>query len=417
MLPRMFERDGFNVTFNTTENCNLRCTYCYEINKKNKHLDIAKAKKFIDLLIKEDDPCGLDSDPTWKDSLKNKGITLDFIGGDSFMNVELLDQILTYWVQQVNLIDNERTRNWKNNWKASITTNGTLFSLQEVRDFCMKWKRVLSPGISIDGCPEIHDKCRIFPDGRGSMNEILKNWNWYKTNFPREAESTKATCAKASIPYLYDSLVFMHEKLGLTHINQNFIMEDTGCTSEDYNLLEEQLKKCADYCLEHRHELYWGILSNDFATAHRSQGLDWDERGHCGSGAMPCLSVDGDIYPCFRWLPHTQHKEKVLCVGNVEEGFNHKENFYVVRHGSCRANCTKEQKCRECEYESACSYCIAGCYVENGDFIRTTHICEITKIQVKWARYYWSKYYELEGLPFDGDWAKLANDNKSIINT
>ena len=95
MLQKMFERDGFNVTFNTTETCNLRCTYCYEINKKNKHLDIAKAKKFIDLLIKEDDPCALDSDPTWKDSLKNKGITLDFIGGDSFMNVELLDQILT----------------------------------------------------------------------------------------------------------------------------------------------------------------------------------------------------------------------------------------------------------------------------------------------------------------------------------
>ena len=94
-----------------------------------------------------------------------------------------------------------------------------------------------------------------------------------------------------------------------------------------------------------------------------------------------------------------------MSVGDIENGFNHKENFKKVREGAYRCNCTREEKCRECEFESACVYCIGGCYAEFGDFIRTTHICEITKLQVKWARYYWTKYYEKKGLPPITDWS------------
>ena len=121
---------------------------------------------------------------------------------------------------------------------------------------------------------------------------------------------------------------------------------------------------------------------------------DYFCKGWCGSGLMPALSIDGDIYPCFRWLPHTQHSKGVMSVGNVNEGFIHKENFKKVRDGAIRANCTKDSKCLTCECEPVCAYCIGGCYAEYGDFIRTTHICEITKIQVEYARKYWKKVEE-----------------------
>ena len=51
-----FVNDGVGVktiTFQVTEYCNLACTYCYQINKSKEKLDIEKAKKFIELLIKE----------------------------------------------------------------------------------------------------------------------------------------------------------------------------------------------------------------------------------------------------------------------------------------------------------------------------------------------------------------------------
>lgn len=398
------ERMAFSVTFNTTEDCNLRCKYCYEINKRQVHLGLDKAKKFIDLLLNDEDPANV-KNSDFLPNLYQAGITIDFIGGDALMNVDLLDKILIYWLEAVNTTKTKNAEYWRTNWRVSISSNGTLFDDPNVRAFLEKWKNNISLGVSIDGCPEIHDAYRVFPNGKGSMSAILENWEWYQKTFPHDCIRTKSTCSKASIPYLYDSLVFMHEKLGITDVYQNFIMEDTGCTEEDYKLLDEQLHKCADYVLDHCDEMYWSMLSSRFASAHRSQGDDWEKQGQCGSGAMPALSIDGRIYPCFRWLPHTQKEEGVMSVGDIENGFNHKENFKKVREGAYRCNCTREEKCRECEFESACVYCIGGCYAEFGDFIRTTHICEITKLQVKWARYYWTKYYEKKGLPPITDWS------------
>ena len=407
MIHRMNDRQGFNVTINTTEDCNLACKYCYEINKKKKNINIDTAKKFIDILIETDDIIGLDlmedkesEDYKFEDTIMNKaGITLDFIGGDSLMDVDTLDEIIKYFVFKLATSNTKNANLWRYNWRLSLSSNGTLFSDPKVRKFCEKYKDVLSLGVSIDGCPEIHDMNRVFKDGSPSMPAILENLEWYKKTFPLDSQQTKATCSRDSIPYLYDSLVFMHENLGLKYINQNFIMEDTGCTEEDYKLLEEQMEKCINYVFEHRDELYWSMIDlNVFAKHHRSEGSDWDCKGHCGSGSMPALSIDGDIYPCFRWLPHTQEqKNSSIIVGNIKDGFNNREGFVRVREGAYRKNCTKEEKCVTCEYESACSYCIGGCFSEFGEFKRTTYICEITKIQCEYAKKYWNMVGEVDG--------------------
>lgn len=390
-------KQGLNLTINTTEDCNMRCKYCYEINKHNKSIEFDKCKKFIDLVVSDDDYLDLN---THKDeiieNIRKSGVILDFIGGDALMNVDILDQVLTYLVFKLNTSKTEIAKYWRSSWKASISSNGTLFSSPKVRAFCEKWKYNLSLGVSIDGCPEIHDKNRIMlergPNGEeiGSINKILEWWPWYRETFPLDSLQTKATCAKDSIPYLYDSLVFMHEKLGLKYINQNFIMEDTGCTEEDYKILEDQLDKCVKYVFDHRHELYWSMIDKNFLCKAREDSKDYWSAGRCGSGSMPALSIDGQIYPCFRWLPHTQKSSGIMSVGNVNDGFIHKENFSKVRLGSARCNCTKDPKCLDCEYEEACSYCIGGCYAEFNDFIRTTYICEITKKQSAAARKYWS---------------------------
>lgn len=404
MIPGLKEQGSFTTTFNTTEDCNLRCRYCYEINKKKKELPLEYAKMYIDHIINDPDPADLlnDPDPVFRAAYKN-GWCMDFIGGDSFMNPDLLDQILTYALKTLLLTPNDANTKivpFKRNVKASVSTNGTLFGSPKVKDLCEKYKDILLVGVSIDGCPEIHDKYRVFPDGTGSMKYILKYWDWYKNLFPYYSLQTKATASVATIPYLCESLKFMHETLGIKYIMQNFIMEDSGATEADYDLLDRELEKCVEYVLQHRHDIYWSPFGKEqFATAHLSSGDDWNLKGHCGSGAMPALSTSGLIYPCHRWLPHTFVDKSAFIVGDVWNGFNHKENFKKVREGAYRCNCTKDEKCKTCEYESACSYCIGGCYSEFGEFRRTTYICEYTKLQVKWARKYWDAYNELEGLP------------------
>jgi len=392
MINDIPQFEGLSCTINTTEDCNLRCKYCYEINKKPLKIDLDKCYRFIDLVLDDPDPVGVKgTDMEWV----YDGRVFDFIGGDSLMNVDLLEDIFKYINTRWGLLENKPV----NGWRASLSTNGTLFSRPEVRAFCEKWHENLSLGVSIDGCPEIHDANRVFPDGTGSMAEILKNWDWFRKWFPRESRQTKATCARNTIPWLYKSLKWMHEELGLYWVHQNFIMEDTGCTEEDYKELDHQLELCTEYCLDHSDEIYWSMLdrNNFYIDPNDPKSYEKDEdfytKGRCGSGCMPTLSIQGNIYPCFRWLPHTQNGgEGAMCVGNVWDGFNHKENFKKVTDGAIRANCTRDPKCLDCIYEKACPYCIGGCYAEFGDFIRTTYICEITKLQCKWTKIYWDEY-------------------------
>jgi uncharacterized protein len=332
---------------------------CYEIEKKHKTLPLDYAKRFIDFILTDPDP--IECKETKDYWIIDQGLIIDFIGGDSFMHVDLMDQILQYYIYKVNTIS--LNHKWANNWRVSISSNGTLFERKECRDFILKWRDVLSLGISIDGCPTIHDKNRIFaergPNGEeiGSMGTILKWWPWLREVNYNICNSTKATCSRDSIPYLAESLKFMHEDLGINYINQNFIMEDMGCTEADYEELKKQLDLCIQYVLKHRHNLYWSMIDERFLKRSGDNDVSLDE-GWCGSGAMPALAVNGKIYPCFRWLPHTQEHEEqseAYCVGDVWNGFNRKENFRKVREATRRT--ISPQKCLECDYEPCCTYC------------------------------------------------------------
>ena len=375
------------ITINTTEDCNLRCKYCYETCKKpNRNMDFQTAKKFIDLFL------GCNGDLEKFTGVPNVGVlendvsgfVIDFIGGDALINPKLLDEILTYL--QYKLIMENHT--WKNTWMISISTNGTLFERKDVRDFCEKWKDIMSIGVSIDGCPEIHDKNRVFPNGKGSMETIKKWLPWLHTIQPYR--ETKSTCNKDSIPYLFKSLKYMHEELGLNHIYQNFIMENMGLTEDDIIELDKQFEFCVNYVLEHCDEMYWSMI--DRARFTNTINSSEAEEAICGAGNMLSLSIDGDIYPCFRWLPISQNNSDEWKIGDINSGIIHQDKIMKIRNGSKRCNCTKDEKCFSCEFESCCSYCIAGCYNENKDFIRTTHVCDIIKLQCKWAKYYWSEY-------------------------
>ena len=416
MINELKQFDGLSCTINTTEDCNLRCKYCYEIDKKRKDIDLQKCYDFIDLILSKQMKDVINKSFTKQNASEDKslfmqGLNLDFIGGDSLMNVDLLDKVIKYFIFKLNTTKELPAERWRNNWRLSLSSNGTLFEKKEVRDFCEKYKNVLSLGVSIDGCPTIHDMNRIFnPEltgGKevGSMSTILKWWDWYQKTFENTAHATKSTLAKCSIPYIYESLFYMFEKMNIIYINQNFIMEDAYLTEDDYILFDEQMKKCVEYVLKHRHELYWSMIDKNQFALHKALTPEELEESRCGSGCMPCLGINGKIYPCFRWAPHTQpaHLKDKMVTGDTINGFNHPEKFTEVCEGSKKKNCTKEDKCKTCEYESACSYCIGGCYAEYGDFVRTTHICEITKLQCKWAKVYWNEYNKLEGLPMEFD--------------
>ncbi|MDR1139209.1 MAG: radical SAM protein [Rickettsiales bacterium] len=379
--------ETFTMTINVTEKCNLRCKYCYELYKNSSIISIDYCKNFIDLVMNTDFTKVDNSMP-----LLFENIDLDLIGGEVLLYPELCDEILTYFQYAI------RNDKRKINWRCSISSNGTLLRNEKVQKLIIKWNNVLSLGISLDGTPELHDLNRVYPNGNGSMKNILEGLEWLKRVSPGSLKQTKSTISKNSIPYMYDSLRYLHEELGLNYIHQNFIMENAYLDQEDLDLFDEQMKLCCDYVFHHLDDLYWSMIDYHTFYLHSNAITDQKTTHQCGSGIMPALAIDGKIYPCFRWLPLSQKtgNELMIC-GDVNDKILNLNKFQYVYNNACRRCITKEEKCQTCEYESACAYCVAGCYSEFKEFKRTTYICEITKRQAKWAHYYWSRIITLAG--------------------
>ena len=103
------------------------------------------------------------------------GINLDFIGGEPLLALEVIDEAIDYFHRRTWKLDHP----WKNKWRASITTNGTIYT-DEVKRFLTKHENHLSYSVTVDGNKQLHDACRKFPDGSPSydlaMATVIYRW-------------------------------------------------------------------------------------------------------------------------------------------------------------------------------------------------------------------------------------------------
>ena len=83
LFPEIFTETGqvLTFTFQVTEDCCMACSYCYQNNKSKNTMSFDTAKKIIDNLL-NDDNCYNTHDV--------KGIILEFIGGEPFIEIELI---------------------------------------------------------------------------------------------------------------------------------------------------------------------------------------------------------------------------------------------------------------------------------------------------------------------------------------
>jgi uncharacterized protein len=189
--------------------------------------------------------------------------------------------------------------------------------------------------------------------------------------------TTKSTLNKESIPHIFNSLVYLHEELGLTEINQNFIQEQMNLDEKDLGLIDEQLSMCTEYCLKHR-DLKYSMLFGDMNKKPAT----------CGMGSGFVLSTDNKIYPCIRALDISQNGTDSLCIGEIT-------NNKVVLNSS-KINIIKtaqlkdmfDDECLKCEALGNCQACMANSYQLQNNFKHHKFNCSIIKIQYKWSKYY-----------------------------
>ena len=137
-----------SITFQVTDDCNLACLYCYQGHKGKNRMSFETAKKFFDLVVS-----GEKGFKSYINPEKSPGLVVDFIGGEPFLEIELIDQICTYIMDKLIELDHP----WAMKTMFSICSNGVLYRDEKVQAFLRKWANRLSFSVTIDGNKELHD--------------------------------------------------------------------------------------------------------------------------------------------------------------------------------------------------------------------------------------------------------------------
>jgi radical SAM peptide maturase (CXXX-repeat target family) len=378
-----------NITFQITDDCCLNCSYCYQINKGHKKMTKETAKQAVDLLFKM-------YDDDVENAFINKnthGIILDFIGGEPFMNVPIMDFIIEYFIDKCIETDHE----WLINFRASLATNGMLYFEPEVQDFIKKYNDFLSLTVSIDGPKEIHDSCRVDYDGKGSFDRAYAAMKHYQTHYnPYMNDNTKVTIAPENL-INFNTIVDFFSEGGIEIILANPVYE-AKWNQEHARIYYRELIRLADKMLADDN-----IKCSRFYERNYHPHLISDNQNWCGGdGHMLAFNPDGIAYPCLRYMESSLGDSRPpLIIGNVKDGIYNTEETLTIKQEltSITRRSQSTDECFHCPIAAGCAWCSAWNYQENGSVHkRSTNICWMHRAESIANVYYWNMKYRQENI-------------------
>ena len=375
-----------SITFIVTKDCQLACKYCYLVGKNTKErMSWEVAKEAIDYI--------LDRENIFCD----ESVTWDFIGGEPFLEIDLIDRICDY----IKIEMFRRNHHWFDSYRFSFSTNGINYHTEKVQRFIEKNHNHLSVGITIDGTKRKHDLNRIWKtaemeqgiqpkpeDEKGSYDDVVKNIPLWLSQFP--GASTKVTISSVDIPYIKESVLHLYS-LGIKEVNINCVFEDVWKEGDDI-LFEQQLTELADEIIDRR--LFENYACSFFAEfIGKPQDREQDNRNWCGAGKMLAIDAAGNFYPCTRFAAYSLRNKPAWIIGNIHDGIddNKLRPFLTLD----RTTQSKEE-CITCEVASGCAWCQGENY-DAADthtiYQRSMAICKMHKARVRANNYYWNKLF------------------------
>lgn len=322
-----------------TNDCNLRCEYCYIPGRKKTVMSYDVIDKALKILPVE-------ATTYW-----------DIIGGEPLLEIERIDYI------------SEKLKDRDERHILNITTNGTLFWDPVVRQILEKYRKKKSVGLSLDGPKYVHDMNRC-----GSFDRVMEYFDWWKRTFPWCA--TKSTVNKKTLPYLAESVRFL-VSLGLKYIPINIIYEEEW-DEKDQNIYREQLNLISDFLIEtgFYKEVKVSMFEEMFASPVH------EKKNWCGSGEhMIAVGPDGSLFPCNRFADLDLPR-----IGTLDDGID-QDRLYPFK-----ASHQKIDNCGNCSIMGACPGCLAFDYQKTGSiFKRALNNCNMHKVLIAVNKEHWNK--------------------------
>ena len=326
------------LVLNLTNQCNLSCQYCYEFGAdkvatpegKPKFMDLETAKASVDFLLQQ--------------SGGRRTVHITFFGGETLMNFPLLKQVVTY--------ANEQAAAQGRTIDFSLTTNATLLTpsiIQFLSD------NRIGVTVSMDGPKEMHDRLRVFANGRGSYDIIEPKVRALIQNHRTRPITARVTLTSGVTDVIK---IFRHLKQDLgfhevgfapvtTSPNQLYAINDRGM-----DRVLEEFHALADEYLEYalRGEMH-GFTNVSDTLSELHQGVN---KSHpCGAGlGLVGVGPSGDIAPCHRFVDSDTH-----ALGHISTGIDREKQTDFLRRG----HIDSKYDCHTCWARPLCA---GGCHHE-----------------------------------------------------
>lgn len=310
-------------------------------------------------------------------------VVLDFIGGEPFLEVDLIDDIIQSFLNKASSL----SLSWVDNYSIRITTNGLLYSSAKVQSFIKKYHKHLNVSISIDGTQKKHDACRCFETGEGSYAHVIKSIPLWREQFPNEG--TKMTISHGDVPYVFESIKHLIS-LGIYLIDVNPVLENVW-DDNDAKILEEQLVRCADYIVDNG--LYDVVNLSCFNDSVRYSEADTKELnyGSCGSFTF-AVNYNGQFYSCLRFAEFSLREKNARPIGDVETGVN----WNLMRPFKAFCNAITSDACHKCNIYSSCKTCPAENYDSSSSetiYQQSLAACKMHLAKVRANNYFRNKLF------------------------
>jgi uncharacterized protein len=312
------------LNIGNTYHCNMGCTYCYnELALKDRKgsevpqgMAIETGRAAIDALL---DQAG--------DATR---LSLVFVGGEPLLEKHVLFQTIGY--------AQRRARAEAKTIDVAVYTNGTLMN-EQIIDWANDTG--VSLVVSLDGPPLIHDRRRVYLNGRPTSRIILKNIRLLMERSTQRVRRVRAVaCERGSLVPLHRYFL----DLGFNEIHVQPVYDEAGIS--DSMAGPEMVELLVWYkarLLEGTVLVvmpFEGLLER---LVHRRRAVTSWYPCTAGRSALG-VGPDGRIYPCHHFLEEGRYQ-----LGHVQQGL---PSIEARRPFFLRVD--QREPCRSCWARHAC---------------------------------------------------------------
>jgi len=330
--------DVTTLDLDVTENCPLRCDYCYkragasangrtgESRQAGRRLKLETGQAAVDWLLRM--------------SGKSPRVRVFFFGGEPLLEFDLIKELVRY--------GRERAERMGKRMDFGGPSNLVLLT-EEIVKF---WREnQMSLGSSIDGAPSSQDRHRCFPDGSGSSPVVEENIPKVLALTPNA--TARATLMPDNVARLYDDLLYFVQK-GYRAVA--FIpAAEVEWRQEHWEELDEQFERMTSFYVQRYRE---GRPIRVKYLDDAIQGIvnPVRRRTSCGAGrGLLAVDVEGTIWPCHRFSGYDDGS-RTWDMGTVFGDFRPEKREPFLTFDARR---DMRADCEHCLAVNTCGVCVA----------------------------------------------------------